>query len=150
MSKFNDTENIEIDIENLKNSSTIGHILLHIKNKYPDWIKMIYPCFSNDYNILNLNWLRMCKQKFNTEPKDIIIVEQDEFKSNSTFLETSCDILTKCGFLIRNENSYIKCQNCDRLIPTELEIQNIKNINKKISLDFPRVWKPCCSECNKT
>ena len=123
------------------------YILLHIKNKYPDWIKMIYPCFSNDYNILNLNWLRMCKQKFNTEPKDIIIVEQDEFKSNSTFLETSCDILTKCGFLIRNENSYIKCQNCDRLIPTELEIQNI---NTKISLDFPKVWKPCCSECNKT
>ena len=134
-------------IEKLKNFPTIGEMINYINHLYPSWIKSNSSSFSKDYDILNINWNGMCKKLFKTTTKCIILVEQDEFKSDSSFLETSCDILTNCGFLIRNENNYIKCENCNKLIPTESEIEKIKMANKKISTRFPKSWKPCCTDC---
>tara|TARA_Y100000389_G_C17240888_1_gene403042 strand:- start:212 stop:670 length:459 start_codon:yes stop_codon:yes gene_type:complete len=150
MNNFKDKENYKIHIENLKNLQSIGHLLLYIKNLYPDWITNIHPCFSFDYDILNVNWLNMCKNKIKVTPKDIILVKEDEFKSNSNFLATSCNIITNCGFLVRKNTDYIKCKNCNKLIPTKKTILNIiNNNNMKYKKFFPKNWKNCCTDCNK-
>ena len=149
MNRFKDTPNCKDVIERIKNLSNIGEIIEYIKILYPEWIKSFHPCFSSDYNILNKNWVIMCDKVLKTSLKDIILVEEDEFKSDSDVLNTCCEILTRSGFLIRKYDNYVKCQNCDRLIPTIDEIKKIQTINKKLNLQFPGEWMDSCTECTK-
>ena len=140
--KYKNPSNHEEILKKLLEVKTYGEVYEIIKETFPDWIIGHTKKYSTDYPHLQKNWEFLCK-KFNTTPKEILIVdyvnEGPEFKVLNTF----CELMTVAGYCIRRKEEFIGCHKCDSAIPV-LELW--KDLKER-GLQVPKNWSKLCVSC---
>ena len=149
MSIYEDNENLETILEELKNCHMIEDIMKLVNNYYPTWIVYILDRFSDDYPHLTYNWEHVAKLN-NVKKAKIIIVDELNFGDNFKMLNTVCEILTKSGFLVRDKKDFIKCPVCDGVLVTNSIYHILYKINTNDGarkIQIPTSWSDKCTGC---
>lgn len=141
-SKYIDPPNTEEIIESLKNLPTLGDVKKKVDEIFPKWIVTVLPGYSNDYSELTETWHSLCNE-INTEPAQVLIVDEMCFDEDYKLIRTFAEIFTKSGFSVRRKREFIPCSVCGKALPASDIYEFMKNQNKII----PKTWKEKCSDC---
>jgi hypothetical protein len=146
MSNYEDPENYESILEEIKNAPTLREVHDIVKRVYPDWIVCLLDGFSKDYQHLDKNWRKVCVQ-MKVRPTKVMIVNNFEHNNdNMKLVNIFCEIFTKSGFSVKKSSEYIPCVNCQYAIPVPEVYDRFKNSRFSI----PDKWKDVCSyNCNR-
>jgi hypothetical protein len=111
-------------ITHVKKYPNIGEIINYTTYKYPKWIVDYGDKFTTTFDFLNNRWENLMK---NVNTAKILLVsklykensDDDEVTKNLFFVS---QLLISTGFLLRKNNEYTRCKNCNCVFPT-VEIQ---------------------------
>jgi hypothetical protein len=149
MSIYEDNENLETILEELKNCQMVEDIMNLVNKYYPSWIVYVLDKFSDDYPHLTYNWEHIVKLN-NVKKAKIIIVDELNFGDNYKMMNTVCEILTKSGFLVRDKKDFIKCSVCNSVLVSSSIYDILYKINtndKARKIQIPETWNNKCSTC---
>ena len=143
---YQDPENIDEIIEELKRSKTIENVVDLINRVYPTWILYYLRKYSEDYPHLQSNWENYCNEQ-KVRPAHIMIINEFLIDKNHTLIGVFAELFTICGFIVRtpkkrrNYNKGLNNENYEemigevkslsrRIIELELENKKLKSKNK--------------------
>ena len=141
---YQDPENVDEIIEELKRSKNIESVVDLIKRVYPTWILYYLRKYSEDYPQLQSNWeFNSTKQK--VRPAHIMIVEEFLRDDKHKLIGVFAELFTICGFIVRSPKDIYPCDNCDCALPSPERFSQMKN-SGTIKLNILE-WSPKCSKC---
>lgn len=146
MSQFNDPDNLDMVVENIKSCKTIGELIELVNNVFSGWIIGLVPRYCEAYPHLTQNWNYICNQN-RVNPAMIVIVSYLSDDKEHSLMNIFLDTFYKAGFLVRLVNHYAPCSKCHQFIVPSREIYN-KFVENNI-LRLPSVWTSTCQECNE-
>lgn len=117
---------------------TMKDVINMIQEKHPGWIIDFFDDYSDDYEELSRNWVKIC-DLFKTKPQKIMIVSKFECDDHYSFAE----LFTKAGFVVRTQYEFIPCLVCQRILPTKVTYDKLKEHNKPVT----EVWSERCMSC---
>lgn len=141
---YQDPENIDEIIEELKRSKTIENVVDLINRVYPTWILYYLRKYSEDYPHLQSNWENYCNEQ-KVRPAHIMIINEFLIDKNHTLIGVFAELFTICGFIVRTPKDICPCDNCDCALPSPERFIQMKN-SKTIKLSIDE-WSPKCSKC---
>ena len=146
MSQFNDPDNLDRVLEDIKACKTIGELIELVNNVFSGWIIEIIPKYCKAYPHLTQNWNYICNQN-RVQPTMIVIVSYLSDDREHRLMNIFLDAFYKAGFVVRLVDHYSPCSSCyQSVIPTR-EIYN-KFVENNI-LRLPSVWTSTCQDCNE-
>ena len=141
--KFQDPENVDEIVEQVKNCSTHDDIVTLINKTFPGWIMGWPKRYCVDYPHFQNNWEFVCK-KSNCNPLSVIIVDTIVFDNpNFKLVRLFCELLTVFGHSVRRKDEFIGCKLCGNAIPVERIYYEL--IQRKV--DVPNCWMVKCKDC---
>jgi hypothetical protein len=142
--KYQDPENMDEIVEELKTIGTLDGVIDLIKRIYPSWILYFLRRYSTDYPHLQSNWEFSCKEQ-NVLPANIIIVDYFQYNDTYRLLNVFAEIFTLCGFIVRSKEDIIPCSKCDLALPSQNRFNQMKESgNIKLNIEE---WSLKCSKC---
>ena len=141
---YQDPENIDEIIEELKRSKTIENVVDLINRVYPTLILYYLRKYSEDYPHLQSNWENYCNEQ-KVRPAHIMIVNEFLVDETHKLIGVFAELFTICGFMVRTPKDIYPCDNCDCALPTLQKFIKMKNSKTiKLSIDL---WSSKCSKC---
>ena len=141
---YQDPENVDEIIEELKRSKNIESVVDLIKRVYPTWILYYLRKYSEDYPHLQSNWEFYCTKE-KVRPAHIMIVEEFLRDDKHKLIGVFAELFTICGFIVRSPKDIYPCDNCDCALPSPERFSQMKN-SGTIKLNILE-WSPKCSKC---
>lgn len=131
-------------IENVKRAKEMGSnaVMEFAYQTMPGWIVDV--CDEYDAALFNMsqNWSKFC-ERFGTPTQKIVLVSyisfnEDKEKTKHRNLTYLCDVLTACGFVVKDKQHFMMCKGCHKLMLSEHAQKTLWCTNN--------VWK-VCREC---
>jgi hypothetical protein len=140
---YEDPENVESLIEQLKASPTVRDALNVMKNVFPDWWNgQTLDSYSVDYPTLTCNWMGVTTN-LKCKPTVIMLVENVELDDNHIFTRSMCELLINAGFSVKRNIDYVACLKCKNAIPSKELHAEMKTNNVVV----PNQWSHSCISC---
>ena len=144
MNNYEDPNNVEDIIEEIKSLPTLGDIKPLVDKYFPGWIIGTLDGYSKDYMFLENNWRTVCNM-MNIKPLKIMIVDSNiVLDSSHKLISLFSEILTKSGFCVRSKNHLLPCKKCGRALP-QPEFYDVLKTNNNFKI--PRIWSTVCENC---
>ena len=141
---YQDPENVDEIIEELKRSKNIESVVDLIKRVYPTWILYYLRKYSEDYPHLQSNWEFYCTKE-KVRPAHIMIVGEFLRDDKHKLIGVFAELFTICGFIVRSPKDIYPCDNCDCALPSPERFSQMKN-SGTIKLNILE-WSPKCTKC---
>ena len=148
-----DPDNVKEIVDIIPTLRTMKEVFELINNTFPTWIVTTAEEFSKDYPNLDNNWEFICLEKKTRKAKILIFkkISVDIGKDTLFSIDTDkhiltrifSDLLTCCGFVVRDINDLKLCEYCKKAIPTE----GVYNVMKAMDVVIPPEYSPNCSTC---
>ena len=134
----------DVSTNDLAKLQNLKAVLKYTNKNYPKWIVGFANRYSDDFPHLTCTWVEMAKM-LKTEPSQIMLTsyvpKQNELGSHPV-LSAICDIFSRSGFMIRENNKFITCPVCFALLPT-------KKTYKQLTVKPPFAWADTCRLCDE-
>jgi len=145
-SKYQDPDNKEEILNDLKNCPTLGHVNELINKVFPDWQVGAFSGFCSGYPHLNNNWHGLCA-RVGVKPTEVLAVRELNFEEDHIVLRTFVECLTRAGFAVRKMTDYVPCSVCSTIaVPTP----SIHEVMKEKGITVPDNNVPTCMKCRST
>ena len=139
---YEDPENVNDILQELKNCPTLGDIYKLINRVYPTWIIEFIGNYSFDYPHLRSNWIEATR-KANIKPAQIMIVDYLGMTAKYSLIQHFAEIYTICGFIVRSKDEVCICSVCNRVLAGESQHRHML----ELKLPVPDVWSDKCTGC---
>lgn len=139
---FQDPENFQEIIDDLKKCNTPEEIQGYIERTCPGWLEFSLEKYSDDYPHLTANWNFICS-RLGVSPQKIVLVSEIIFDENHKTIRAYAEYVTRKGYVVRRSGEFIACERCNAAIPCE----KIWELLKEKNFSVPKVWKNTCSSC---
>jgi hypothetical protein len=143
MSIYQDPQNVDQIITQVKECETHDEVLTLINEIFPNWIIGCPKRFCIDYPHFQYNWEYVSK-KSGCKTLNIIIVDEIVFDNPKySLIRLFCELLTVFGHSVRRKEEFIGCKVCGDAIPS----QYIHNQLVERHISTPASWMLKCQKC---